>query len=67
MLIRNQVSAYIRESFKLQGVARAVPTIKLTSDVMKSCKDQSLPEIKQYIDEHKPMLMKKLEGYVKSM
>lgn len=66
MLIRNQVSGYIRDSFKLEGRARAIPTVKLTSDVMRACKDKSLPEIKKYIDDNRPSLTKKLEGYVKS-
>lgn len=66
MEFRNKVSAYIRDSLKLEGKARAVPTIMATKHVMDNCKDMDLPEIKKYIDEHRPMLMKKIEGYVKS-
>jgi hypothetical protein len=65
MVIRNSVAAHIRDAFKLEGRARAIPSIKLTADVMNKCKDMSLQQIKQYIGDHKPELQKKLDGYIK--
>lgn len=65
MAFRNQVSAHIRTVFKLEGKAKVIPAIKLTSDVMNECKDKSLADIKKYIADHKPALQKKMDAYIK--